>query len=681
MKKILTILLTVFMAFSFVPSEKLTAENTITKQQVMEYVPDPVFAEAIVNAFNAANFDTTGMTVLQALKAFNGSVMVSKDSGLGYIQSIEGIQYLENATINLNEMSITDLSPIGKFKTGTTKPVTIGSSPINKWPTSFPNKDGESWLIPNPFKLQGEAVYLNDGTQKTQHIVYDVFVGGETTDIDADNKVTKYITTGASQPSKEQPAAADRRATFYITGPATSESDIAIPTWNYTSDDVDYALTPRYYYTVTSKFYYLLKVSDSANTVGGFKILKYAEGDANKTPLPGATFKVEDSNGNEIDGSPFTTTEANPIITVTGLPAGTYTVTETAAPEGFKVNSTPKTVTIAAAESNLTVTGGKSSVSVNKDTETWTPEWSTGFVEYNSDKEHIQLKPSSERQNVTAASKGAKAIIANNDVDATVPVVAITVGATSNKYTVSNTSVKVTMGTSTVGDNMTAEAAATAINNLMTNNGITDDVNVSVSGTFQLKEEEYETVEIANKKFTIWIENTTGDEGKYEKNDGGWVQVLGDTGTEKNKVSSDGKDNNDKNRKTECCTKGIADKENGWKVDLDRMAIGPKGNGHSGATYKILDYADETGHFEIELPDGSYIRGYYEYDEENETVVICVDCGNVVLDRDIDVAVAFKRVVPTPPTGDTYNLSLYVFGAVASLAVCLFLYRKSRLNA
>jgi len=60
-------------------------------------------------------------------------------------------------------------------------------------------------------------------------------------------------------------------------------------------------------------------------------------------PLLGASFIVERSNGERI-GS-YKTDAAGKII-VSDLPEGTYIVSETAAPNGYKLNDTPKTVTV-----------------------------------------------------------------------------------------------------------------------------------------------------------------------------------------------------------------------------------------------------------------------------------------------------------------------------------------------
>ena len=218
------------------------------------------------------------------------------------------------------------------------------------------------------------------------------------------------------------------------------------------------------------------------------------------------------------------------------------------------------------------------------------------------------------------------------------------------------------------------------VNDLMDTNEITGHVTIKYTEYLEQADTEAEILEFEDRKFTIWIENTTGDEGKYSEDAGGWVSIVGEA--EHNVASSFNKKNLDK-RKTVACTQGRADKENGWKVDVARTAIGPMGTkGKSGAKYFLKDYMVDDTHFLIELEDG-VIKGTVVYDEANETIKICVEVDEegVILDRDIDVAVAFKRITVAPDTGDNYNLGLYVATAVMSLAACMFILKKSKVRS
>ena len=68
-------------------------------------------------------------------------------------------------------------------------------------------------------------------------------------------------------------------------------------------------------------------------------------------PLAGAKLVVKDSAGNTITG--WTSTTNGHVIR--NLKPGTYTVTETAAPKGYKLNTTPVSFTITASNQNVTV--------------------------------------------------------------------------------------------------------------------------------------------------------------------------------------------------------------------------------------------------------------------------------------------------------------------------------------
>ena len=68
-------------------------------------------------------------------------------------------------------------------------------------------------------------------------------------------------------------------------------------------------------------------------------------------PLAGAKLVVKDSAGNTITG--WTSTTNGHVIR--NLKPGTYTVTETAAPKGYKLNTTPVKFTITSANQNVTV--------------------------------------------------------------------------------------------------------------------------------------------------------------------------------------------------------------------------------------------------------------------------------------------------------------------------------------
>ena len=106
----------------------------------------------------------------------------------------------------------------------------------------------------------------------------------------------------------------------------------------------------RYKETKTQEGYklsdteYQFEVSDKGEVSGTLEIMNekisvtlYKKDADTQELLPGATFVVKDSNGNEIISA---TTNANGEITVNKIVPGTYTVQETIAPDGYELNST-----------------------------------------------------------------------------------------------------------------------------------------------------------------------------------------------------------------------------------------------------------------------------------------------------------------------------------------------------
>mgnify|MGYP000037206635 FL=1 len=63
---------------------------------------------------------------------------------------------------------------------------------------------------------------------------------------------------------------------------------------------------------------------------------------AGTTDLPGATFEVQDENGDVVttiykDRLEWTTSEKEPVKTITGLKDGSYKLVETVAPVGYTI--------------------------------------------------------------------------------------------------------------------------------------------------------------------------------------------------------------------------------------------------------------------------------------------------------------------------------------------------------
>ena len=93
--------------------------------------------------------------------------------------------------------------------------------------------------------------------------------------------------------------------------------------------------------------------TNAKSPVLGGAVLKKVDGDAPGTVLPGATFKLEqrlaDDTWAVVDGHEALVTDGDGLVTVTDLPVGSYRFVETAAPEGYVLDETPREFAIDAA--------------------------------------------------------------------------------------------------------------------------------------------------------------------------------------------------------------------------------------------------------------------------------------------------------------------------------------------
>lgn len=125
---------------------------------------------------------------------------------------------------------------------------------------------------------------------------------------------------------------------------------------------------------------------------------------------------------------------------------------------------------------------------------------------------------------------------------------------------------------------------------------------------------------------TIWVANTTaGDRG-------GTVEVTGFADTV-SKVSSDGADDNAKNRKPALEVKGTADEK--WIVDTAGITVGVRDL----EAVTIKDVAED-GRFTVRDSKGNTITGTVLVSEDKRSVTVKTDS----LDQDLDVGITF---IPT----------------------------------
>ena len=93
--------------------------------------------------------------------------------------------------------------------------------------------------------------------------------------------------------------------------------------------------------------------TNAKSPVLGGAVLKKVDADSPGTVLPGATFKLEqrlaDDTWAVVDGHDALVTDGDGLVTVADLPVGSYRFVETAAPEGYVLDETPREFAIDAA--------------------------------------------------------------------------------------------------------------------------------------------------------------------------------------------------------------------------------------------------------------------------------------------------------------------------------------------
>ncbi|MBR5995385.1 MAG: LPXTG cell wall anchor domain-containing protein [Eubacteriaceae bacterium] len=485
----------IFCALPLTPVHAYDPENPTPEESefiadVKDIFTDPVLAEVVYTAIlNSGQFDST-KTALQNVQAFEGDISYSGTDSK-FIKDLTGIENFVHASISFTNQSLTDLSPMGNFSEETNKSIKVSNSPIHIWPVDFPDKAHDTFAVPTPFACSGHAVYLYNDTPKEQTVIYDVYTKSNGTQspvpVDVDANTTLYVLSGGVSVKNGQtkPAANDTEVVFVVEKDGKGIAGIAYNALDYvTAGSIEGTFDPQknnvsYAYTLDSKFYYTVKAE--SYTLGWFYLGKFDESDTDhEHPLGGAKFEIYNEEGTCIE---TVTTEEGKYTKVEGgpggLPAGTYTIKEVEAPEDYLVSSETMTVTVPSV-SGVTVSGGKDSLTVNDDSATWTPVWSTGFVENGGDTSSIELVTDN-KQDVTAEDKGVDTFIANKSADQDAGF-----ASGSNPFTITpdagvSGGAVVTMGTTEVGTYGSIEAAQAAVRDLIANDKVTGNITITIN--------------------------------------------------------------------------------------------------------------------------------------------------------------------------------------------------------
>lgn len=150
-----------------------------------------------------------------------------------------------------------------------------------------------------------------------------------------------------------------------------------------------------YFYEVTANYYSSINIDLKNQVYGGFTFTKISEND-NNLNLSGARYVVmkngeylSDVGGNnkeaeftnDITKAKVFETDKAGTFEVSPIPEGDYKVTEVKAPEGYKLNTTPVSVTVVADKTGIATSydGAEGNVlTVNADETALTPHWDQG---------------------------------------------------------------------------------------------------------------------------------------------------------------------------------------------------------------------------------------------------------------------------------------------------------------
>lgn len=154
--------------------------------------------------------------------------------------------------------------------------------------------------------------------------------------------------------------------------------------------------SPDYSYYVSANYYSSVNIVLNNQVYGGFTFTKTSAND-NNLKLSGAKYIVRQKNGdylsdvggnnkeaeftNDITKAKIYETDQTGTFEVSPIPEGDYDVVEIEAPFGYKLNTTPVSVTVVADKTGIATSydGAEgNSLNVNADTTTLTPHWDKG---------------------------------------------------------------------------------------------------------------------------------------------------------------------------------------------------------------------------------------------------------------------------------------------------------------
>ena len=697
-KKVLAVLTALLLIVSVLPTSSALAisEDEFTVDAIKAAgIKDPGFAQAVHDTIVAdTSFDLSSYSSVQAaLAAYTGTIVVSgMDS-----YDIDGVELMPNSWIQFPGLYVEDASPInptGNESIVRRSTVDLNGNPIHIWPTVVPDiTTGKMFAIQTKVESAGKALYVNDGSTKTQTVDFDVHYKKNGSLIDPTWNLGQCPHTydeGGKVVSAGAPTVNSTSESFNVSGKGYFYIKMTLESLLYDTDkgglaETEQKITPGYYYRVDSDYYDLLYVKYNLNNTVGFNLVKYKEGTT--TPVAGAEYGVY-SDPQCTTLVKTVTTDTRP-VKVDGLKPATYYVKEITAPDNYNLSDKITTVDLTGGTHSVDAQGTKELSNITPNTSTWSPVWSS----FNSDAETCTLnyKESPLTANVSDYQDA----------------VLFIGGPTGDVKTVSKFQLGLaegetftgTWGYSYVdadgrtvtkdGGDYTGGDLAGDLNTIISDGH--GNLTVTFTGTITGSDAKYKTVEVIDTPVTIWVENTTGSSygtPKYKENAGGEVYICGRQtfddpeasiveGTRSN-VSSDGADDNSNNRKENYCACGKA--YEGWFVQTDKILIGARdARDNGGAGYVNIG---KKGPFSVELTDKAgnkhTVTGIVDWNDDMTQACVFIDPETFTLD--IDIAIPFYTNEPVPETGEAGMIIVWSMIALAMVYAMVSL-KKNRKEA
>ena len=363
-------------------------------------------------------------------------------SGCG-IRSVEGIKLLQNAsTIDLRQNDIHDLSPLqsdgsaeDQLYFNGTRIELGGKNFYNVIPAELIGSREGSYVFDSVMTFEPvELNYLCSDEEKKVKLDFDLNLHGDeggvfnkiysemASEVPVGINLTEYADNVSRHTGTEITIIGNADSLLLISANANENIDPYLsPTMQYYSEGrIEATLNLEWQYPFRTRFYRTLKETFRSEIYGGVKLLKT---DEEGTPLGGAVYQLYRLEGSMRtrypDAAAVYTTGEDGRLTITDLPAGSYELVESEAPEGFEADSAPLAFTVGSSAEALIseeVTGGVSEIEVTSGNAEFIPLWDAVTEDDGNGhtvRTHRMIMKGGSTETVSASSRDADCFLAN----------------------------------------------------------------------------------------------------------------------------------------------------------------------------------------------------------------------------------------------------------------------------